>query len=106
MRYILTHPWYWDAGPGPGEAAYTIDTWDFAYTAGRHEWLQFQITDDTYWGYMHGDLSGYYEASALMAALHGRFGDERIARYWERRAADLRAAMNPPAGTAASIRTS
>jgi hypothetical protein len=43
---------------------------------------------------MHGDLSGYYEAFVLMAALHGRFGDERIARYWEQRAADLRAAMN------------
>ena len=30
--------------------AYTIDTWDFAYTAGRHEWLQFQVTDDTLLG--------------------------------------------------------
>jgi hypothetical protein len=74
--------------------AYTIDTWDFAYTAGRDEWLQFQITDDTYWGYMHGDLSGYYEAFGLMAALHERFGDPRIARYWAQRAAPLRAAMN------------
>jgi len=94
LRYIMTHPWYWDPGRGLVKRAYTIDTWDFAYTAGRHEWLQFQITDDTYWGYMHGDLSGYYEAFGLMAALHGRFGDERIARYWEQRAAGLRAAMN------------
>jgi hypothetical protein len=94
LRYITTHPWYWDPGRGLVRRAYTIDTWDFAYTAGRHDWLQFQITDDTYWGYMHGDLSGYYEAFGLMAALHQRFGDERIARYWERRAADLRAAMN------------
>jgi len=94
MRYILTHPWYWDSVRGLVKRPYTIDTWDFAYTAGRHEWLQFQITDDTYWGYMHGDLSGYFEAFVLMSALHARFGDERIARYWERRAADLRAAMN------------
>ena len=94
LRYITTHPWYWDPGRGLVKRAYTIDTWDFAYTAGRHDWLQFQITDDTYWGYMHGDLSGYYEAFGLMATLHGRFGDERIARYWERRAEELRAAMN------------
>ncbi|MFO7693574.1 MAG: hypothetical protein R6V57_10860 [Vicinamibacterales bacterium] len=94
MRYITTHPWYWDSARGLVKRPYTIDTWDFAYTAGRHGWLQFQITDDTYWGYMHGDLSGYYEAFGLMAALHARFGDERIARYWERRAADLCAAMN------------
>ena len=62
LRYITTHPWYWDAARGLVKRAYTIDTWDFAYTAGRHEWLQFQITDDTYWGFMHGDNSGYYEA--------------------------------------------
>jgi hypothetical protein len=94
LRYITTHRWYWDPVRGLVKRPYTIDTWDFAYTAGRHEWLQFQITDDTFWGYMHGDLSGYYEAFTLMAALHARVGDERIARYWERRAADLRAAMN------------
>ena len=94
LRYVLTHPWYWDARRGLVKRPYTIDTWDFAYTAGRHDWLQFQITDDTFWGYMHGDLSGYYEAFVLMAALHDRFGDDRIARAWEQRAAGLRAAMN------------
>lgn len=94
LRYILSHPWYWEPRRGLVKRAYTIDTWDFAYTAGRHDWLQFQITDDTFWGYMHGDLSGYYEAFGLMAALHGRFGDERIAHAWARRAADLRRAMN------------
>jgi hypothetical protein len=94
LRYITTHPWYWDAGCGLVKRPYTIDTWDFAYTAGRHEWLQFQITDDTYWGYMHGDLSGYYEAFGIMAALHARFGDGRTAHDWEQRAAALRAAMN------------
>ena len=94
LRYVTTHPWYWDAGRGLVRRPYTIDTWDFAYTAGRHEWLQFQITDDTYWGYMHGDLSGYYEAFGLMAAQQARFGDERVAHGWEQRAAALRAAMN------------
>lgn len=94
LRYITTHPWYWDARQALVKRAYTIDTWDFAYTAGRHEWLQFQITDDTYWGFMHGDNSGYYEAFRLMALLHRRVGDRRIADDWDRRASDLRIATN------------
>jgi len=49
---------------------YTIDTWDFDYTAGRHSWLNFQVNDDTYWGIMHGDNSGYYEAFNQMATLY------------------------------------
>ena len=94
LRYITTHPWYWDARRGLVKRAYTIDTWDFAYTAGRHEWLQFQITDDTYWGFMHGDNSGYYEAFRLMAMLHRRVGDPGTADDWDRRASDLRVATN------------
>jgi hypothetical protein len=74
--------------------AYTIDTWDFAYTAGRHDWLQFQITDDTYWGLMHGDNSGYYEAYRLLARIHRRLGDAARAAHWEERAAEIRANLN------------
>jgi hypothetical protein len=40
MAYIRNHPWYWDEAHGLVKRAYTIDTWDFAYTAGRHDWLQ------------------------------------------------------------------
>ncbi len=87
LGYILTHPWYWDDGHGLVKRAYTIDTWDFAYTAGQHEWLQFQITDDTYWGLMHGDNSGYYEAFRLMAVAHRRIGDQRMAARWDAQAA-------------------
>jgi hypothetical protein len=94
LRYITTHPWYWDATHGLVKRAYTIDTWDFAYTASRHEWLQFQITDDTYWGLMHGDNSGYYEAFRLMAILHRRLGDQRIAANWDGKAEALREALN------------
>ncbi len=94
LRYVRMHPWYWDAERGLVKRPYTIDTWDFAYTAGRHDWLQFQVTDDTYWGVMHGDLSGYVEAFTLMARLHRRLGDERIAVHWDAQAAALRASMN------------
>ena len=94
LRYVTTHPWYWDAASGLVKRPYTIDTWDFAYTAGRHEWLQFQVTDDTYWGYMHGDASGYVEAFRLMAVLHRRLGDGRIAERWDNRADELSGALN------------
>ena len=75
LEYSRTHPWRWDPDRELVKRAYTIDTWDFAYTAGRHEWLEFQITDDTYWGIFHGDNSGFYEAYRLLAGLHDRFGD-------------------------------
>jgi hypothetical protein len=94
LAYILSHPWYWDDGCGLVKRAYTIDTWDFAYTAGRHDWLQFQITEDTYWGIMHGDNSGYYEAFRIMAALWRRFGEAGRADGWEARATRLRENLN------------
>ena len=94
LEYVLGHEWYWDTASGLVKRAYTIDSWDFAYTAGQHEWLQFQINDDTFWGIMHGDNSGYYEAFRIMASLYDRFGDaERAGRWWDR-AGTLRDKMN------------
>jgi len=94
LTYILTHPWRWDENTGLVKRAYTIDTWDFAYTAGAHDWLQFQITDDTFWGIMHGDNSGYHEAFRILAFLLGRFGESDGAGIWAGRAEALKAAMN------------
>jgi hypothetical protein len=94
LDYILSHPWYWDATEGLVKRAYTIDTWDFAYTAGTHGWLQFQIDENTFWGIFHGDNSGYYEAFTIMALLHRRFGHEARADQWEERAESLKDRMN------------
>jgi hypothetical protein len=94
LAYIQRHPWYWDDQHGLAKRAYTIDTWDFAYTAGRHPWLQFQIDGDTFWGLMHGDNSGYYEAFRLLAALHRRVGDGSRADWWDIRAEALRENLN------------
>jgi hypothetical protein len=94
LEYVLGHEWYFDEGTGLVKRAYTIDTWDFAYTAGRHEWLQFQINDDTFWGIMHGDNSGYCEAFRIMASLYARFGDTERADRWQERARALRERMN------------
>ncbi|MDP8241244.1 MAG: hypothetical protein P9X24_19320 [Candidatus Hatepunaea meridiana] len=94
LQYILNHPWRWDKKLGLVKRAYTIDTWDFAYTAGRHDWLQFQINDDTFWGIMHGDNSGYYEAFRIMALLYDYFVRSTEAEMWSKRADDIKTAMN------------
>jgi hypothetical protein len=94
LEYILSHDWYWEPDKELVKRAYTMDTWDFAYTAGAHDWLQFQINEDTFWGILHGDNSGYYEAFRIMAYLYARFGDPDRARRWKDRAASLRERMN------------
>ena len=90
LQYILSHPWRWDEKRQLVKRAYTIDTWDFAYTGGSHDWLQFQITDDTYWGIMHGDNSGYYEAFHIMAIIYASFNNRSRAEFWQKRAQDLK----------------
>jgi hypothetical protein len=94
LQYIQCHDWYWDDMHGLVKRAYTIDTWDFAYSAGTHDWLQFQINEHTFWGIMHGDNSGYYEAFRIMAYLYDRFGDRDRTEHWKQQADTLRANMN------------
>ena len=94
LQYVLSHPWRWDDDAQLVKRAYTIDTWDFAYTGGSHDWLQFQITDDTYWGIMHGDNSGYHEAFRLLGLLYAYFNNRSRARFWAKRAEALKARMN------------
>ncbi|MGD8362945.1 MAG: hypothetical protein PVJ04_16075, partial [Gemmatimonadota bacterium] len=94
LEYILSHDWYWEPDKELVKRAYTMDTWDFAYTAGAHDWLQFQINEDTFWGIMHGDNSGYYEAFRIMALLCARFGDLARAQRWGDCATKLRERMN------------
>ncbi len=94
LHYILSHPWRWDKEHKLVKRPYTIDTWDFAYTAGRHDWLQMQIDDHTFWGIMHGDNSGYYEAFMIMARLYDYLGHKKKAGWWFSKAKKLRKAMN------------
>jgi hypothetical protein len=77
LNYIFTNPQRVDQATGLVKRAYTIDTWDFAYTAGKHGWLQFQIDENTFWGIFHGDNSGYYEAFTILADLYDYF-DQRL----------------------------
>jgi hypothetical protein len=94
LQYILTDPWRWDRKNRLVKRAYTVDTWDFDYTAGRNPWLNFQIDEHTSWGIMHGDNSGYYEAFRLMAFFHRRLGGRSRQAYWDRQAAALRSRAN------------
>jgi len=94
LTYTLSHPWRWDREKGLVKRAYTIDTWDFAYTAGHHDWLQFQVDDSTYWGIMHGDNSGYYQAFQIMAFFLDNFANKTGADIWNRRAEELKHNLN------------
>lgn len=93
LSYIMKS-WYWDNEKFLVKRPYTIDTWDFAYTAGKHNWLQFQIDDNTFWGYMHGDNSGYYEAFSFMSVWYSYFGDKDSSEKWSVNADRIKQAMN------------
>ncbi|GBD94818.1 hypothetical protein BMS3Abin05_02434 [bacterium BMS3Abin05] len=94
LGYVLKHPWRWDETLQLVKRAYTIDTWDFAYTAGKHDWLQFQIDENTYWGVMHGDNSGYYEAFLLLAQLYNYFNQTGKSNFWRNKAEMLKTQLN------------
>jgi hypothetical protein len=94
LQYCRSHEWRWDREHGLMKRPYTIDTWDFDYTAGRTDWLNFQITDATFWGLFHGDNSGLYEASRILQELY--VATEQLARadQWRAFAAGLRRRAN------------
>ena len=82
LTYSTTHPWRWDESLGLIKRAFTMDTWDFDYTAGRHPWLNFQITPDTLWGIAHGDNSGLYIAANRLATIYAYLGQLEDADRW------------------------
>ncbi len=94
LQYIVTDAWRWDKKTGLVKRSYTIDTWDFDYTADRHEWLNFQLDENTFWGIMHGDNSGYYEAFLLMSSMYKQVKNAKGANYWRAIASRLRAKAN------------
>ena len=94
LTYTMTHPWRWDEVHRLVKRPYTIDTWDFDYTAGRADWLNFAVTDDTYWGIFHGDNSGFYEACRLLAQLYRACDQASNASRWDETAAGIRDRSN------------
>jgi hypothetical protein len=94
LQYVLTDDWRWDKKTKLVKRGYTIDTWDFDFTAGRYPWLNFRVDDNTYWGIMHGDNSGYYEAFSQMSSLYAQVGDKKHALNWRKTAESLRRRAN------------
>ena len=94
LQYTYTHPTRWEPQYNLVKRPYTIDTWDFDYTAGRSEWLNFQITENTFWGIFHGDNSGFYEAALLLAKMYAIVGQDNHASRWQKIAVDLRERCN------------
>jgi hypothetical protein len=82
LQYTMTHPWRWSSEYHLVKRAYTIDTWDFDYVAGRTPWLNFQIDDKTHFGIFHGDNSGFYDACNKLSFLFGHLGDHTKKAYW------------------------
>jgi hypothetical protein len=94
LAYAFGHPWRWDPTHQLVKRAYTIDSWDFAYAQGFHDWLQFQIDANTHWGIMHGDNSGFYEACRMLAQIQRYLGDDNRASHWDSFADGLRERLN------------
>ncbi|HTY58318.1 MAG TPA: hypothetical protein VMF59_05850 [Bacteroidota bacterium] len=94
LRYVMTDPWRWDVKRKLVKRAYTIDTWDFDYTAGRYPWLNFRVDEKTFWGIMHGDSSGYYEAFMNLALMHRAAGNAAASGKWRKFASGFRDRAN------------
>ena len=101
LAYSLHHPDRFDQTRQLVKRPYTIDTWDFAYSAGKHDWLQFQIDKNTFWGIFHGDNSGYYEALHMLAGLYEELdpqrktpGGEPISEVYKAQAGNIRKRVN------------
>ncbi len=94
LNYAFTHPDRFDPKTGLIKRPFTIDTWDFAYTAGEHPWLQFQIDDKTFWGLFHGDNSGFYEALVLLANMLDHLNKGDLASEYRMKARLLRERAN------------
>ena len=94
LTYSISHPWRWDDRHKLIKRPYTIDTWDFDYTAGKTDWLNFQITEDTFWGIFHGDNSGLYESANLLANLYANTGNLEKSNNWKKFASSLRKRAN------------
>ena len=94
MSYIFTHPWRWLKEHGLVKRAYTIDTWDFDFVDENQPWLNFQISENTHWGIMHGDNSGYYEACLLLAKMYDHLQNRKRSNYWREVGKGIRERVN------------
>lgn len=91
IDYMTSHPDRWDEEHQLCKRPFTIDTWDFTYGYGGEDR---NIHPETPMSIMHGDNSGVYQAMTQLAWINRRFGNEKKAVSWEKRAKDLRSNLD------------
>lgn len=88
MKYLMNDPLRWSGKNMLVKRPYTIDTWDFT---SQHDSLKgvdrlldhIDNTDKTPKGIMHGDNTGMFMASKMLAQLFSAVGQPEAAREWE-----------------------
>ena len=91
LSYAMTRPWRWCDPWGVIKRPLGIDTWDFIVRSKEKSARQ---GDDTIWGAMPGDNSGYYAAIMHLAKICRHVGWFGKAEYWQDRAQTLKLHTN------------
>jgi hypothetical protein len=93
LEHTYSDPKRWSSEYGLVKRAFTIDTWDFEQGSEGNN-IRRKFDDRTRWSIMHGDSTGLYHASRLLARVERYFGREQEAQVWDRRADLLLANLN------------
>ncbi|NMB46117.1 MAG: hypothetical protein GX998_06855 [Firmicutes bacterium] len=93
LRYTMTSPLRWSEEHGLVKRAFTIDTWDFAYTGGE-ERASGRIRENEPFCIMHGDNTGFAQACNMLGTLFEECGQAEKANYWRKVSADVVANLN------------
>ena len=99
MKYLMNDPLRWSDQNLLVKRPYTIDTWDFA---SQHDSLKgvdrllghIDNTEKTPKGIMHGDNSGMFMASKMLAQLFTALGQSEVSKEWDLQGDLLRLRLN------------
>ncbi|MBN9390595.1 MAG: hypothetical protein J0I20_21370 [Chloroflexi bacterium] len=93
LEYTYTDPKRWDSEHGLVKRAFTIDTWDFEQGSDGTN-IRRNFDNKTRWSIMHGDNTGLYHASKVLARIERYFGRDQEAAKWDSRADQLLVNLN------------
>jgi hypothetical protein len=93
LEHTFTDPRRWYAPLGLVKRAFTIDTWDYEQGSDFGT-VRRSIDEHTRWSIMHGDNTGAYQSSRLLAGMERYLGREAGAAKWDARAEALRLNLN------------
>ncbi|MEA2574782.1 MAG: hypothetical protein QOH93_2080 [Chloroflexia bacterium] len=93
LEHTYTDPRRWSAELGLVKRAFTIDTWDYEQGSDFGT-VRRTIDEHTRWGIMHGDNTGVYQSSRLLASMERYFGRWEEGADWDAKAEALRLNLN------------